>query len=206
MTTVRWQSLMKILGVAENATVFEALQAAYSENHRHYHTTQHIDDCLRQFDSVAPLAMQPAELELALWFHDAIYDPMGAQNEEKSARWACEFLASNGAQTDRIERVKQLILATRHQSTPNDPDAQLLVDIDLSILGANERDYERFETNVRKEYRWVPGFLFRKKRAEILQSFLDRSHIYQTEPFRSRYENQARVNLARAVAALSQSA
>ncbi len=50
---------------------------------------------------------------------------------------------------------------------------------------------------------WVPGFLFRRKRREILDAFLARPHIYNTTHFRERYEAVARANLARSIERLS---
>jgi predicted metal-dependent HD superfamily phosphohydrolase len=199
----RWQKLMDELGLAENFSTYDALAAAYAEKHRRYHTARHIEDCLDKLDSARQLAQAPAEIEIALWFHDAIYDPYKSANEEKSADWACVFLTSNGVDPTRVERIRDLVLATRHQAVAVDPDAQLLVDVDLSILGANEADYAVFEKHVRDEYKWVPAMVFRKKRAEILQSFLDRPRIYSTSFFGDRYEQTARANLARAIAQLS---
>jgi predicted metal-dependent HD superfamily phosphohydrolase len=103
---------------------------------------------------------------------------------------------------ERVGRVRAHILATRHEAPATAPDSQLVVDVDLSILGADEAAYAEFEANVRQEYRWVPRVLFRKKRAEILESFLARPQIYSTEPFRERYELRARRNLAEAIIAL----
>jgi predicted metal-dependent HD superfamily phosphohydrolase len=93
-------------------------------------------------------------------------------------------------------------MATRHEAPATTPDAQLVVDIDLSILGTSEEIYDRFEANVRKEHRWVPSMIFRRKRAEILESFLARPTIYSTKPFAERYEARARRNLASAIAIL----
>jgi len=194
---------MSVLGVAENRETYAALCSAYGEKHRHYHTAQHITDCLEKLDSVLHLAQGPAEIEIALWFHDAIYDPYKSGNEENSADWACKFLTDNGADSARVERVRAHILATKHQVVVSDSDAQLLVDIDLSILGATETDYAVFEKNVREEYKWVPSLVFRNKRAEILQSFLARPQIYSFQFFRDRYERTARENLRAAIAKLS---
>jgi predicted metal-dependent HD superfamily phosphohydrolase len=191
--------LLTALGIGAESECFDALLAAYSEKHRHYHTTQHIDHCLHELDSAMSLARDPAEVELALWFHDAIYDPHSSKNEERSADWACELLTRNHASADRVGHVRDHILATRHQAVADDPDSRLLVDIDLSILGVPEGLYEEFEVNVRKEYRWVPSLLFRRKRAEILESFLARPQIYTTQLFRDRYETTARHNLAKAI-------
>lgn len=199
MDRERWNRLLTALNIADEPECFDALLAAYSEQHRHYHTTRHIDHCLRELDSAASLAREPAEVELALWFHDAIYDPHSSKNEERSADWACELLARHHASDDRVRRVRDHILATRHEAVANDPDSRLVVDIDLSILGADEAAYKEFEINVRKEYRWVPALLFRRKRAEILESFLARPQIYTTQQFHDRYEVTARRNLSSAV-------
>ncbi len=75
-------------------------------------------------------------------------------------------------------------------------------DIDLTILGSSERIYAQFEENVRKEYKWVPYFLYKKKRKEILRSFLDRERIYQTKYFNNKLETQAQINLNNAIASL----
>lgn len=198
----RWVRLMASLGLPEEADTFAALVAAYSEKHRHYHSGKHIDHCLREFDSVRDIAHEAAEVELALWYHDAVYDPYASSNEERSADWACELLNRHNVSADRVERVRTHILATRHTAPATTPDSQLVVDIDLSILGADEATYAEFEAGVRKEYRWVPASLFRRKRAEILRSFLERPRIYNTEPFYARYELQARRNLTAAITAL----
>lgn len=181
---------------------YNSLVAAYSEKHRHYHTVEHIDHCLRELDSATAQANEPAEVELALWFHDAIYDPYRSDNEQKSADLACALLQRHRADPERITRVRAHIMATRHEAVSTLLDSQIVMDVDLSILGSKEAVYARFEENVRKEYRWVPSTMFRRKRAEILESFLRRPHIYCTEPFRAEYEAQARKNLSSAIVAL----
>lgn len=202
MDRERWNRLLTALGIGDESECFDALLAAYSEKHRHYHTTRHIDHCLRELDSATSLARDAAEVELALWFHDAIYDPHSGKKEERSADWACALLNRHHASADRVVHVRDHILATRHEAVANDPDSRLVVDIDLSILGVDEAAYDEFEVNVRKEYRWVPSLLFRRKRAEILESFLARPQIYTTALFRDRYEVAARRNLSQAIARL----
>jgi predicted metal-dependent HD superfamily phosphohydrolase len=202
MDKARWLRLMSSLGLPPEEESYAALLAAYSEKHRHYHTVEHIDHCLHELDSEIALANEPAEVELALWFHDAVYDPYRSDNEQKSADLACSLLQRHRMDPKRIARVRAHILATRHEAPATTPDSQLVVDIDLSILGTPDAVYSRFEENVREEYRWVPSMIFRRKRAEILNSFLMRPHIYYTEPFRTKYEAQARRNLSAAIAAL----
>ena len=199
----RWAQLLSAFGIREHETAtYDALLAAYSQKHRHYHTVKHIEHCLRELDSTRQLAGEPAEVELALWFHDAVYETRSSNNEERSADWACELLNRHGVDPARVARVRAHILATRHEAPATVPDSQLLVDIDLSILGADEVTYAEFEKDVRQEYRWVPSILFRRKRAEILESFLARPQIYQTEPFQARLEQPARRNLTAAISGL----
>ena len=202
MDLARWQRLMNSLGMAEEIEAFHALIAAYSQEHRHYHTCKHIEHCLREFDSAPHVAHEPSEVEFALWFHDAIYDPYSSGNEEKSADWACLLLRKHGASSARVDRVRAHIMATCHDAQPAALDSQLVVDIDLSILGSDEITYADFERTVREEYRWIPSLVFRRRRAQILESFISRARIYSTEPFHTRYESQARRNLEATISAL----
>ena len=203
MNTERWSRLMRAWGFGPNGKTYRELVAAYSQKHRHYHTGAHIDDCLGHLPSVAKIADNEHEIELALWFHDAIYKPLSANNERHSADWACNFLRTNGAVRDARDRVQRLIMVTEHDAPTETRDESILVDIDLSILGAEPAVYDRFEAAVRKEYKVVPEFLYRGKRAEILQGFVARERIYANEPFAGQRENQARENLARAITALA---
>ncbi len=193
---------MSSFGVADHPEMFERIIEAYGETHRHYHTAAHIDACLDEFDLVRSLARSGAEVEAALWFHDVIYDTRASNNELQSAEMASRFLASSGVSSSSCDRVYSHILATAHKGKPVDDDARLVVDIDLSILGQDELVYDQFERSVREEYKWVPSFLYRRKRTEILRGFLARESIYATEPFRQRYESAARTNLERAIRAL----
>ncbi len=197
-----WHALLNRFGIPPESETFSMLKAAYSEKHRAYHTTRHIDECLGLADEFGPLARQPEEVKLALWFHDAIYESMSSSNEERSAEWAARFMREAGLPRESIDRVRSHIQATRHVAESAEPDSQLVVDIDLAILGADRARYEEFERDVRIEYRWVPGILYRSKRAEILKSFLDRPRIYQWEPLHQRFERSARENVAWAIRAL----
>lgn len=199
MDRERWDGLMDSLGFPDNGETFRKLEAAYAEPHRHYHTGRHVDACLRHLDRGAEQAERPLEVELALWFHDAVYQPFSCDNEKKSAEWAEAFLMRNAAPRETADRVRRLIMATEHDAPPGAGDESLIVDVDLAILGADPETFAAFETAVRKEYWMVPGFLYRRKRKEILKGFLDRSRIYHNEPYRSELEPRARRNLSRAL-------
>ena len=186
-----------------NPTLRDELLRRYAEPWRHYHTLQHLAECLAAFEAHATLARQAVEVEAALWFHDAIYDPRGSGNEEASARLAREALVRAGAPVAFAERVAQLVLVTRHDGVPATPDEALLVDIDLAILGADDARFDEYEEQVRAEYAFVPDALFRGRRAEILRAFLDRPRLYGTDTFHARLEEKARRNLARSIGTLA---
>ncbi len=190
---------MDRLSLQPNRGTFDNLEAAYSESHRRYHTKEHIDHCLELFEQYRGHATRPNEVELALWFHDAVYKPMSRDNEARSAEWAGRFMIDNAIDPATVDRVTRLIMATVHEAPAGESDAQLLVDIDLSILGSSEEQYRKFEADVREEFRWVPGFLYKKGRLRILQSFFDRDAIYATADLRERFEARARINLEAAI-------
>ena len=196
-----WQRAWRGIGAAgDGHALFDALTARHAETHRHYHTLQHLEECLHAFDRAQALAQHPHEVELALWFHDAVYEVRRHDNEERSADWARDALVAAGVSSDAAARVHALILATRHTAVPAGRDEQLLVDIDLSILGAERARFDEYEQQIRREYAFVPGFLFRRKRREILQGFLARPAIYSTTHFHDLLEARARENLQRVTA------
>ena len=92
-------------------------------------------------------------------------------------------------------------MATRHAALPTDVDAQLLVDIDLAILAADEARFAEFERQIRVEYALVPEATFRARRRAVLGGFLERERIFSTPRLRDELEPRARANLANALAA-----
>ena len=194
----RWNELCRS-ATNEVAGWYERLVNLYSESHRHYHNCQHISDCLREFDFGAEMASERRALEIAIWFHDAIYDPRAVDNEEQSAQLASRFASETGVGKEVQAAVSQLVLATKLHDGSLHPDAVLMVDIDLSILGKPAEQFWNYEHQIRREYEWVPENLFATKRAEILERFLSRPRIFGTQPFFSKYEAQARVNLNESV-------
>jgi len=202
----RWRGLCDRLLPSSSALALAAwpqLQAAYLESHRHYHTLQHIQDCLEWLDRLRHLAHKPDEIEFAIWFHDAIYKVDGKPGSEaQSAQRATGLLDQCEAPDSMRQREQQKIMATCHAGTAPFSDAGLMVDIDLSILGADPVRFDRYNTNIRKEFAWVPEAEYRKVRKDILEGFLQRSAIYVTAELQQRWEGTARLNLARAIDSL----
>lgn len=197
--TRSWRALAPL---PADATLLRSLCARYDEPHRHYHTLQHLDACLRHLASLRSLAQRPDEVAFALWFHDAIYDIGAADNERRSADWARTALLEHGGAPDVADRIHALIMVTRHDQPPQSIDQQVLLDVDLAILGAPPDVFAAYEQQIVREYHAVPTDAFRSNRRRILQGFLDRPRIYHTEAFLQAREAQARSNLARSVALL----
>ncbi len=178
---------------------FRRIVAAYSEPHRSYHNADHIEACLSEFDRVRDVCESPDRVECALWLHDVVYEPLASDNEEKSAQWAMEILSESGCPEKEAYLIGELILITKHLQPPVSADAQLIVDIDLSVLGQPSPFFETYEKSIRAEYFRVPEEEYRSGRARVLRVFLERQSIYFTERFKERYGVQARVNLENAL-------
>jgi predicted metal-dependent HD superfamily phosphohydrolase len=199
----RWSDLATRLRIVDPVKVFRALEVHYEGRGRRYHTAHHINECLSELDRARhPEAANPL-VEFALWFHDACYSTFSSNNEGRSADWAEYILEKSGTAPASIGLVRSMILATRHGQQPTDPAQQLLVDVDLAILGADPDRFREFELQMRAEHRWMPTLLYRKRRHSILQSFVTRMSIYSTHEFRERYERLARNNISWAIDQLS---
>jgi predicted metal-dependent HD superfamily phosphohydrolase len=197
MSSTSWRDAWKNLGVPEPAGLLNALIARYSEPHRAYHNLRHIEECFAALAHAAHLAERLPEVQLALWFHDAIYDPRASDNEQASAELAHESLIRSGADAESANRIHELIMATRHEAPVEPVDARLVSDVDLAILAAPTARFLEYQAQIRLEYSWMPKAEFQRRRTSILRGFLERTSIYQTEWFAARLENAARANIAR---------
>ncbi len=194
----RWVDTWRELGVGDSPELMRLhgdVLERYSEPHRHYHTHQHLAECFEKIQDIISLAEHPAEVCVGLWFHDLIYDTQRHDNEERSADRARSSAREFGVSAESAQRIHDLIMFTRHAAEPVGIDAQVLVDADLSILGAPSARFQEYEAQIRSEYDWVPDAMFRSARGRILKEFLDRPHLYRTAHFQERYEAQARRNL-----------
>lgn len=199
----RWKQPWAELGLVARMELHAELRKRYSEPHRAYHTLHHISECLDLLQQVQGLVQSSASIELAIWFHDAIYDPRKTDNELRSAQWAQRELKRAGAPVALQDQIVSMIMVTCHDGAPQTPDEELVSDIDLSILGAGMKRFDEYERQVRQEYQHVPKQQFRNGRRKILAQFLEREQIYCTEWFRTRREAQARANLQRSLTRLA---
>jgi predicted metal-dependent HD superfamily phosphohydrolase len=179
----------------------QRVEAAYSEPHRHYHTLAHIEHMFQEAARFQPLA---PPVEWAIWFHDFVYDPRSATNEEDSAHVARLALSEMGESEAITERTAELILATKHGSpvSQDGGDARLLVSLDLAILAAEPARYAEYVAQVRAEYAHVPEEKFRAGRTAFMRRFLEQDVIFPYPGFEG-HEARARANIEREISGAS---
>lgn len=196
--TSRWNQTWMSLDSAAPPGLIDELISAYGQPQRAYHTLQHLTECFHHLDECPLEPVSRGPLELALWFHDAIYDTRASDNEERSASWSRTALSA--LPPVDVATIERLILVTKHDASPESDDEKLLLDIDLSILGSTQARFGEYEAQIRREYSWVPEDAFRTGRSKILRAFLERPFIYYTGYFHDALERQARANLESALA------
>lgn len=192
----RYVSLVERLGgTATTHATFDRLYESWSAESRRYHGIEHLVDCLRELDA----ADAGAFVELALWYHDVVYEPMRHDSEERSAQALLADAADLGIPLEVALTVADLIRATAHadgSEAPSSSERDLVVDIDLSILGRDALRFMEFEYGVEEEYAHVSTLTFRRARGRFLAGLLARPRLFRTEGFRKRYEQRARAQIA----------
>ncbi|MFM8273130.1 MAG: hypothetical protein ACKODX_12465 [Gemmata sp.] len=181
---------------ADAYPAFDVLVAAYSAPERHYHNLEHLTEMFRVVDRLAATVEDPNALQLAVWFHDAVYDSRAKDNEPRSGELAVDLLGPVGVPASVIERVVKLIWATAHAAEPPaDRDSRVLLDADLAILGAAPERYARYAADIRREYAWVPDAEYKAGRAKVLERFLAAPRLYHSQLLFEEGEARARENL-----------
>ena len=181
------------------------LLGRYAEPHRRYHDLAHLDEVLRRVDELAEHAGDVRVVRLAAWFHDAVYDPTAADNEENSARLAETTLAELRVEDAVVAAVARLVRGTAdHAPAPGDVDAAVLCDADLAILASGPERYQVYVEAVRAEYDHVDDRAFATGRAEVLRGLLARDPMFSTPTGRDRWEAAARANATAELARLSE--
>lgn len=130
----RWNGLCGRLGLLKDTNIYADLIEAHSQTHRAYHTLEHIAACLKHLDQVKDMVDRPDEIELALWFHDAIYQPFSATNEEDSADWAVNLLSERRASSDLMDRVRDDIYANTYFREQFEDQARINLERAISRL------------------------------------------------------------------------
>jgi len=190
-----------------NQDTRDELTGMYSSPDRAYHNMGHVLALLTLLERYRTEFADPEAVEAAIWFHDAVYDSRAGDNELKSAELATKHLSASVA-ADRLAKIRAMIEATAGHcvpqlESPDDvADAEKFLDMDLSILAADEAQYLAYEAAVRSEYSWADDEKWRNGRADFLSSVLQRPRIFISELFRREFEERARQNMERSIARL----
>jgi len=190
---------LRCMGDDRGSEVFDGLQARYEEPHRSYHASGHIDCCLGHFDAASTGMDEPDAVEMALWFHDIIYDvpPQDQDNELRSADLFAR-LAGNCGEASFRYKVYRLILLTRHFEMPATRDESYMLDIDLAGFGQGWQDFAGDTAKLRAEAHCSGDFSedrFRAQQVRFMESLHDRASFFHTDFFRKRYEAAAQANV-----------
>jgi len=192
-----WKKLTKDCDESLVDKLFDLLAVRYTENHRYYHNLSHLSAMLVSLNQMA-INQNDDNLRWAIFFHDAIYNPKRSDNELKSAELASLFLHQLNYPETTIILVEKMIMQTVHQfNTAENTDdfTKLLIDLDLQILGATNNEYLMYADAIRKEYSFVPTYIFKRKRKAFLKKMLSKTRIYRTEYFYEHFEEVARKNI-----------
>ena len=185
----------------DNATLinntFSDLLNDYSAEQRVYHDLSHIHHLLNLLEDNQFRIHDEEVIFFAIWFHDAIYNTWKTNNEEKSADFAEDILSKTSMSPKRVQKVVDYIKATKTHTSNGDNDLEFFLDFDLSILGAEPTIYDVYTRQIREEFSIYPNFVYNRGRKKALRHFLEKSYIFHTYEFRSKFEAQARANIQR---------
>jgi predicted metal-dependent HD superfamily phosphohydrolase len=186
-----------------SATLWKEIEQNYSSSKRVYHNLTHLEKVLFELQKVKHLIKDWNCLLFAVFYHDIIYNVLKNNNEEKSALLAKERLEQLNISKDTIDLCIAHIEATKTHSIQIHNDTNLFTDADLSILGQESDVYEQYCLDIRKEYSIYPDIVYKPGRKKVIEHFLQMQKIYKTEVFSQKFEMQARINLAKELAALN---
>lgn len=197
----------------EVQALWQNIAVRYGERQRAYHTLSHIEQLLVQFESIKHHLSEPHIVALALYYHDVIYDPTRADNEQKSAEYAVDALSSYLSQEQCQDIYAFIMMTANHQidestdsvkySSIKCSDAAYLLDMDLSILGAPWSTYEQYAQAIRQEYAHVSDVDYRDGRTGVLKRLLAHPKLYLTDYYYRQLEAQARDNINRELTSLA---
>lgn len=177
------------------------LESVYSKKSRHYHNLTHLKEMIESFETYSNRLQNPNEVLFSIFYHDFVYLASKKDNELKSAEYALAILPENVNLNKQL--VFDAIYATQQHQHNKIEDINWLIDFDLKILAKDWDDYKIYFEQIRKEYRIYPDFLYKPGRAKALKHFLENEFIFQTEEFRSLYEEKARQNIEKEISILA---
>ncbi len=193
-----WYDSWRALGAHDDGqATFELLLSAHNDSARRVHTAQHLLDCFSTLKRWHKETQFFHQVAMAIWFHDALFDPQRHDNEARSARLANDRLSAAAVAPEVVQRIRELIISTRPGEQLHNREARLLHDIDRAVFGSSTEHYNRYERNLRYENMHIGDFIYRRKRIEQLQLLLSKSQLYLTDSAQAELQVPAVANLKR---------
>jgi len=183
-----------------NENCWSEIEKRYSGKKRFYHNLTHLEHMLLELKFIKEQAVDLDSILFSVYYHDIVYDASKSNNEEESAKFLEKALRNTSF--EKVEECKNQIIATQKHENSDDMDVNILLDIDMAILGQSWDVYEAYCQKIRKEYSIYPDFLYKKGRKKALKSFLEQKRIFKTDFFNEKYENTARENISKELATL----
>lgn len=165
----------------------------YSSELRFYHNLVHLDNMLSELKSVENEVKEKDALLFSIYYHDIIYSTNNSDNELKSALLFKKRIERTSFK--QIEKCAKQIQLTKEHKLSKDNDVNILLDLDLSILGKNKTEYNEYSQNIRNEYKTYSDFEYRNGRKKVLNELLNLPSIYKTDYFITKFEVNARNNI-----------
>jgi predicted metal-dependent HD superfamily phosphohydrolase len=212
-----WQQLTHSLALAPSLSDkwWRVLAAYFHESQRHYHTFQHLHELLlfaehqylhqqqyqQQQGQSMHLIADYTVIQLAIFFHDIVYNPQSAFNEEDSNDVFLQFVAECNSQplSHCATKVFAITKMTKSHKMPDNADFNMkfFSDIDMAILGSSRKRYQKYAAQIRLEYSFVEFNTYCIKRSEFLQSCLSSDvPTYFTEKFHKECGDRVKENIA----------
>lgn len=176
-----------------NLECWNEIENNYSSKSRHYHNLEHLENMLSELSKIQSGVKNLDCLLFAIYYHDIIYKSTKSNNEHQSALTFENRISKTSF--DKLNECMSQIEATKEHKISDDYNTNILLDLDLSILGKTSEEYKKYSENIRKEYQIYPDIMYRKGRKKVLKSILELDFIYKTDYFKRLYENQAKENL-----------
>ncbi|MCS4239058.1 putative metal-dependent HD superfamily phosphohydrolase [Myroides gitamensis] len=175
------------------------IKKQYETTGRYYHNLTHLKNILEELNEIRAEINDWEAILFSVFYHDIIYDARAQDNEEQSAQLAKERLTILQLPESKIDLIFNQIVATKQHQKSTNSDTNYFLDADLSILGEDWEQYKSYYQNIRKEYAIYPDGVYSQGRKKALTHFLTFETIFNTHYFKSKYENQARLNIAREI-------
>jgi len=166
-----------------------------------YHCVEHTLDVFRETMRIAELEDIKSNDDLVILLTAAIYHDSGfvvseLNHEQQSSIIAMNCLPKFGYSDEEINRVCEIIMATKIPQTPNSHLAEILCDADLDYLGRT--DFEKISASLFDEFKYRKIISNLEMWNNIQVNFFN-SHHYFTKTSRDLRDSQKALNLQKII-------